>query len=376
MKPHIVFYGAATLHVGGVERNLLQQIDHFSDHYQFTVISPASQEFQQNLTQRGASYIESGIPHAFSLRAIRQLTHHLQHAHLLVTFEPRGLTIGALAGRVAGMPVIHRHSISPLDYTTNPFKKLVYAAGETFILWALLKAVIFVSENKYHFYTRYLLAPAANSFYIPISVDAAAYQKVRQQRNLYRQQWGIAPDEFLWVNLGRCHAQKAQEVLIQAAALLPQNRRWKLLIAGGGELESVLQNQIQQAGLQQRVGLVGGLPHTEAVQLLAAADGFVLPSRYENRPNAVLEAMAMAVPCIVTDVGDSWLMSGGDNLPPASLCVPVEDAVALAQAMNHLMEDEGLHQRLSGAGPERAALFQPEILLSQIETLYRTSMHG
>ncbi|MBZ0308689.1 MAG: glycosyltransferase, partial [Anaerolineae bacterium] len=95
----------------------------------------------------------------------------------------------------------------------------------------------------------------------------------------------------------------------------------------------------------------------------------------ENRPNAVLEAMALAVPCIVTDVGDSWLMSGGDNLPPASLCVPVEDADALAQAMQRLMEDKGLRQRLSGAGLERAALFQPDSILPRIETLYRAVIH-
>ncbi|MCL4875719.1 MAG: glycosyltransferase [Anaerolineae bacterium] len=376
-KPHIVFYGVLNLHIGGTERNLLHHLAVLAESYRLTVLSRASREFQEQLTHADYCPVDR-VPPAFSPTAIRQLAHQLKHvlqADLVVTLEPRSLTIGGPAGRLAGIPVLHWHNISPLDYSRNPVKKLVYALGEGLLAWSCLDGEIFVSQNMHHLYTRYWLVPRSRSHFLPVTLDVARYQAIRQQREMHRQRWHVAPDEFLWVNLGRYHPQKGQDVLLQAAAMLGQHRHWKLVLAGGGELESDLQRQIQKCSLQSRVHLAGGLPHDQAVELLAAADGLVLPSRYENRPITVLEAMAMTIPCIVTDVGDSWLMSGGGELPPASVCVPVENAELLAKAMQNLMSDAGLHHRLAEAGTARAAQFDSQDYLPRIEALYRAFLH-
>lgn len=83
----------------------------------------------------------------------------------------------------------------------------------------------------------------------------------------------------------------------------------------------------------------------------------------------------MNIPCIVTDVGDSWLMSGGGKLPPASICVPVENAALLAKAMQSLMQDSDLHHRLAEAGTARATQFDSRVYLPRIEALYRDLLH-
>lgn len=364
---HLIYYAACQMHIGGVERNVLQTISALHDRYTFTVMTQASPEFQTKIREAGGNYCELAyLPPAFSMPAIRQLAHQLKYdlkADLIHTLEPRSLTIGGLAGRLAGIPVVHRHSISPMDYSANPLKKLGYALGEAFLSWGCLSAMIFVSENMYQRYTHYHITPRGKSYYIPVAVEVDFYRAVRQQ-------WQIQNNEFLWVNLGRYHPQKAQDILIDAAAKLPQNKVWKIILAGGGALEASLSQQIETMNLQNRVILAGSLAHEQAIQLLAAADGFVLPSRYENMPNAVLEAMAMNIPCIVTDVGDSWRMSGEGDLPPASLCVPVENVDALANAMRQLMEDQHLYQQLSQAGLARASRYNPQKTLQQLAELY------
>lgn len=372
MKPHIVFYATYQMHTGGVERNVLQAIDFLSDRYRFTILASTTEHFQHELARRGASYYAvEKIPSAFSPSAIVRLAKQLKTelgADMIHTLEPRSSTIGALAGKLVGIPVVHWHNVSPLDYSSNRLKKVVYMLGEAFLGWCCIDKSIFVAESTRHRYRHF--TPAHKTCYIPVSVDVQSYQTARQNRLQNRLHWQIHEDEFLWVNLGRYHPQKAQDILIEAAANLSTDRKWKLILAGGGELEQALERLIQKFNLENRVFLVGSLPHPQAIALLAAADALVLPSRYENMPNVVLEAMAMNLPSIVTDVGDSWEMSGGGALPPASLCVPKNDAQALAGVMDQLMEDENLYQSFAVAGTARAARYDPQTTMQQLAEVY------
>ena len=75
-----------------------------------------------------------------------------------------------------------------------------------------------------------------------------------------------------------------------------------LHVVGEGPLENELKYLVKKLGLTAKVGFVGAVPHENIPQILQSADVFVLPSHHEGRPNVVLEAMAMGLPIIGTNI--------------------------------------------------------------------------
>ena len=145
-KPHIVIYSAIHADYGGVERNLIQLVTHLSESYQFSLLCPATEAFQVAIQSAGANWQTIHVPRAFSPSAIRALVRRLKRelkADLIQTIDPRGSTIGCPAGKFAGVPVIHNHNVSPLDYENNTlFHKTFYPIGEAILGWRLLGASI------------------------------------------------------------------------------------------------------------------------------------------------------------------------------------------------------------------------------------------
>ena len=115
----------------------------------------------------------------------------------------------------------------------------------------------------------------------------------------------LAPDTgFVWLSVGRLDHQKGYDILIGAfPRLLEVVPDARLVIAGDGPERTALQDSIENLGLTGRVTLLGD--RSDVVTLLAAADGFVLPSRWEGLPMVLLEAAAQRVPIVATDVGGS-----------------------------------------------------------------------
>ena len=149
--------------------------------------------------------------------------------------------------------------------------------------------------------------------------------------------------------IGRLHRQKAYDVLLQAfARIAPTFPQWRLVVLGEGELKSALAEQTAALGLCGQVEWLG--QHADPWPWLRAADVFVLPSRFEGTPNALLEAMSCSVPPIVSDATAGALEYVADG--ESGLVAPVEDAAALAQAMARLAGDPAARAAL-GAGARR-----------------------
>lgn len=151
------------------------------------------------------------------------------------------------------------------------------------------------------------------------------------------------PDDVpLLLALGRYHRNKGFDVLIDALADVP--RAW-LWLAGEGPERDALSLRAQAHGVGDRVRLLGWRQDTAA--LLAAADALVCPSRHEPLGNVVIEGFAQNRPVIAAaSQGPSTLVRNGEN----GLLVPIDDAVALARAINHLIADADLRHDLAAAG--------------------------
>jgi glycosyltransferase involved in cell wall biosynthesis len=190
-------------------------------------------------------------------------------------------------------------------------------------------------------------------------------------RDVFRRKRSLPPDEPLVLFLGRLIPRKGADLLIAAfAEACPL--RGRLVIAGpegeAGYLKS-LRKEARSRQVQERVLFAGPLYAEEKKEALAAADVFVLPSRYENFANAAAEAIACSTPVIVTGTcGISRLVEGRVGL------VIERRLETLVLALRELLGDPGLQQRFRSACPAVAASLSWERLVEPLEGLYRQSV--
>lgn len=147
------------------------------------------------------------------------------------------------------------------------------------------------------------------------------------------------------VSVGRLTRQKNHKLLIDAFAIV--NKKYddyKLEIYGEGELKEDIEKYISNLGLNDYIFLKGKSNQLE--KDLYDANMFVLSSDYEGMPNALMEAMALGLPCISTDCpigGPKFLINNKES----GLLVPVGDSDALANAIIELIEDDLLSRKIS-----------------------------
>lgn len=159
---------------------------------------------------------------------------------------------------------------------------------------------------------------------------------------------------------------KAPDVLIDAvAACVHEGLDLKLVLVGDGKHRSELQARVSTLGLGERVTFLGQLPAGDAIRSqLDQADLFVLPSRQEGLPRAMIEAMARALPCIGSTIGGiPELLSPEDMVPPNN--VP-----ALARKIREVINDPTRMARMSERNLETAKRYQNDVLQQRRITFY------
>ena len=148
-----------------------------------------------------------------------------------------------------------------------------------------------------------------------------------------------APTRIAYV--GRIEPVKGVSVLVQAWSHVSKDTHVHLTIAGDGRKREELMGQARAAGLSESIDFLGTVSDVPAV--LAKTDIYVQPSLQEGLPNAVLEAMAMGLPIVATQVsGNEDVVVNGEN----GLLVPAGDPDALAAALRRLIADPSLAARM------------------------------
>lgn len=154
---------------------------------------------------------------------------------------------------------------------------------------------------------------------------------------------------YLIVGMGRLVEQKGFDMLLEAfKTISAKYPEWFLMILGEGPLRRKLERHIETLDLKSRVSLPGPVPDPSSV--LRRADLFVLSSRFEGFPNALLEAMAAGLPVVSFDCpsGPRAIIRDGVD----GLLVPPEDVGALASALDRLIAFPAERERLARHAPE------------------------
>jgi len=148
------------------------------------------------------------------------------------------------------------------------------------------------------------------------------------------------------VAMGRLESVKGFDLLLRAFAACRDRRPgWSLTILGEGRERQRLEALAEHLGVASHVRLPGTVGDPATV--LRRADLFVLSSRYEGFPNALLEAMALGLAVVATNCAGRIVRDDVDGL-----LVRSDDAAALAKAMAALMDDEPRRRRLGARAEE------------------------
>jgi glycosyltransferase involved in cell wall biosynthesis len=160
-----------------------------------------------------------------------------------------------------------------------------------------------------------------------------------------------APEPFEILCVGRLTPAKGQHILIDAVErLMQEGRQVRLRLVGSGPDETSLREHAARSTAAECMVFEGAINQDRIRDFYAAADAFCLPSFAEGLPVVLMEAMAMELPCVTTQIaGIPELIRDGVD----GLLVPPSDLDALVKALARLMDNAELREQIGKSGRAR-----------------------
>ncbi len=355
------------LDVGGVESALLSLFRHgAASAYRWVVAARASDGFAARARALGADCVEWSPRHALDLRSLPPLLRLLEERSvgLVHLQDARASILGRAAARLLSVPTVttvQLPSYYPVlgRHFAARARRRAYQAAERLLNRVWPGPLLYASARVRREAVALGVAPRGLTRVIENGVeigDAPGDPELRAALG--------PPGSLILGSAGRLDDQKGLDVLLDALRLLGPKPDWSLWLAGDGPRRADLEARAARAGLSDRVRFLGFRGDVPA--LLRATDLFVLPSRYEAMPLALLEAMGAGVACVATPVGDNADLLGG----AAGRLVPVDDAPALASALRALLENAEERARLGREARRRAAGFGADRMVERTLAVY------
>jgi glycosyltransferase involved in cell wall biosynthesis len=208
---------------------------------------------------------------------------------------------------------------------------------------------------------------------VPLGFDLTTLAAIDHgARQAARAALGISPAAHVVTTVGRLTAIKQHALFIEAAALVAdRDPAAAFLIAGDGEMRPELEALVRRRGLESRLRFLGW--RRDLATVYGATDVFLLTSRNEGTPVALIESLAAGVPGVSTDVGGVRDVIGTEAV---GLLAPVGDARALADHVTALLGNHDRRRRMGDAGRESVvARYGLDRLVVDIDALYRELLH-
>ena len=176
------------------------------------------------------------------------------------------------------------------------------------------------------------------------------------------------------VSVGRIDSNKNQKLIVEAFCQIAEELpEVTLTLYGDGEAKDALENYVKQSPYKNRIFLPGAV--SDVKKRIQKSGLFVLSSNTEGMPNALMEALALGIPCVSTDCpcgGPRMLMEGKEN----GLLVPVGDAKAMAEAMKTILQDRELWKKYSKNAYKITQTLHPDEVNNKWENYLFSIMKG
>lgn len=299
----------------------------------------------------------SGVIKLYKL--IKKNNYDLIHTH-----TAKAGIIGAAAGFLAGVPVVHTYHGLPF-YSHQGRITYVFYFGLEIVSSFLRTAVLSQNKKDYEFIRKIKLLNRKVIFE-GNGVDIETIEKNASMANNEIDSF-IYGGQVVIICVARFEPVKKIETVISAMEwLVQQNKNVKCIIAGKGIMENHLKKMIGEKRMNEHIKLL----YTSNIHsLIKRADIFVLASVKEGIPRSVMEAMALSKPVVATDVlGTNELVVHEKT----GILVPLGDQSAMNSALMRLIENKRLRCQLGENGCERIKKeFNEKKIVDLWEELYR-----
>lgn len=324
----------------GVQRVSLNEIQKLKDQYEYSLLCSNEGPLTEQLTTIGIEY--STIPTLVreispinDLKALISLIRHIKEGKFDVVHTHSSKTglLGRIAAKITGVKKIV-HSVHGFAFPAakSKIQYIVYFLME-YLAKYFTDHLIVLNKTDYHYAVSKLGYSKNKVSIIPNGVDIDYFEPSLKDNK-----------EITFLMVGRLWQQKDPLTLIKAAAKLKFPQKIIIIIAGDGDLFDACSSYIKNNNLSKVVALHGWVSDVKG--LLDKADVFILPSKWEGMPLAILEAMASGLPCIVTDIpGNNDLVVSGEN----GLLFPIGDYKLLSEHIDRLANDDILRAEMSEA---------------------------
>lgn len=295
-------------------------------------------------------------------------------SRLIETVQPDVINTFILSGAVIGTMAWKKKKIGKLFITVN--NPVVYDGITVIrkILYPLLyrylaqNAVAFlVKSDKVRDEVELVIKSKKPVISIKNGVDFTVFNKNREYSKI-RSVLDIRDDEIIIGNVAVLNERKGQQYLIEAVNNLREIYPVHLIIAGEGPFRLELEQQIVKLNASKFIHLLGRRSDINTV--LANCDLFVLPSLHEGLPNSLMEAMAMGLACIATDVGGvRQLITDNEN----GLVVRPKSSKEIVSAVKKLLTDTKIMNIFGEKAYEfMQRNFKQEVVAKDLIDIYQT----
>ncbi len=348
---------------GGAERVAATLANHWvglGDEMSLVTVASSSSDFYEldrriervalDLSRSSKNWRQSLSNNLRIVRALRATIRSLK-PDVVVSFVDVVNIRVLIAALGTGVPVIVEEHIDPTVYSIGKLAAILRR-----LLYWRARTVVVLTDGVAQWATRIVARKAIRVIPNPISKQFGNLHEPRAHASRYN-----------LIAMGRMESQKGFDLLLKAfAQCADAHPAWTLNIIGQGSERDRLSALANEIGIAHRVKLQGLVKEPE--KMLRQADMFVLSSRFEGFPMALLEAMACGLPVLSFDCrsGPGEIIRDGFD----GILVPPEDVDALAKAMSHLMGAESERKRLG----EHAIGVVERFGLAKIEQMWRSTL--
>ena len=287
-----------------------------------------------------------------------RLPNTIFHVH---TPNPTMLIALLLSGKIRNMVITHHSDAIRqrlLKYLFRPIEHVIYRQA----------AIVLTTSKAYQKGSKFLRLYQQNLGVLPLGSDLSAFTDPAPSTLDRAEQLKAEHGEILWLAVGRLVYYKSFHIALAALQHVPG----KLLIVGTGKLMADLQKTAHELNIADRIVWWGRASGADLVAAYHAATALWFPSNIRSEAFGMVqvEAMATGCPTINCDIpgsGVPWVCRHERE----GLTVPINDAQAFSMAARRLLEEQGLHQRLSQGAKQRAQKFSDELMAQRSLTIYQ-----
>ena len=355
-----ILYVITSTQTGGAEKALAELVMQTVKEHQVKVVSlkplgPVAQELEKS----GAEVVSLNMKGIIPFGIVKKL-----QAEIL-SFQPdivhamlfRGIELTRLACAGKGLKLIStpHFDLSKKKFILRFIDKLLKDLDTLTVAESFSTARYLVEKQHYQ---------KDKVFLLPNGADKTVFFSDESLRRNMRTQYGFTADNTVFISVARLAPVKDPVTLLQAFRNVWRgNSAARLVYVGEGEERPKLENFIRQSGMEEAVLLAGEQRDINA--WLNMADVFVLTSVEESLPIALLEALRVGLPCVVTNVGDMslWVEHGKNGF----VCKP-GDILLLSCFLTELLSREkreelqrggvNISQRIGDTSPQYQHLYQ------------------